>query len=155
MGKGNRNYRIGYVLENWICKFLSYHGFHCKRNYGSKGVEDIIAIRKGIPPLFIQCKASRNSDKLNMTAEQIRIFREHAEQYGCIPVIVNSYRSHKYWYIFNGPPLPITPVPTKEFLKWSKKQKQEKAKRKIKSCNVCLPIRKAFIDPELFNHINE
>lgn len=147
---GNRNYKRGYNLENWISKFLSYHGFHCKRNYGSKGVEDLIAIRKGLPPLFIQCKSSAVSDKLNMTKEQINTFIEHAEQYGCIPVIVHSYRSHKYWYIFNHPKIPITPVPTKEFMKWSKKQKREKAKRGIKSCNVCLPIRKAFMSPELF-----
>jgi Holliday junction resolvase len=143
---GNRNYKRGYQLENWICKFLSYHGYHCKRNYGSKGVEDIVAIKKGHPPLFIQCKSSTVTDKLQMTKEQINNLREHAREYGCIAIIVYSYRAKKYWYNTETDNTEeIVPVETKRFNKWAARQKKEKAKRKIKSCNVVISISKVFM----------
>lgn len=89
-----------------------------------------------------------------MTKQQIDTFVEHAEEYGCIPVIVHAYRNHKYWIIFNGPEsrktLPITPVSVEEFKKWSVKQNKVKAARNIKSCNVALPVRKAFMNVKSF-----
>lgn len=134
--KGNRNYQKGYRLERYISQYLSYYNFHVKRNYGSKGVEDLIAMRKGDPPYFIQCKASSTVKKLNMTKQEIEIFKQHAEEYGAIPIIVYSFGSKKYWFnVQVNKHMVIVPVPVKEFTKWKTEVNKLKSQRGIKSCN--------------------
>lgn len=142
--KGNKAYKKGYYLERWISLYLSYHNWHVKRNYGSKGVEDLIAVKKGEPVLFIQCK---NTKKLNMSRQEIEVLRQHANEYGAVGIIIyKTEKGHKMFYNVNNNTFDILKVvPEGNMKDWVKKVNEIKKERKIKSCNCVVEKMKSFI----------
>jgi Holliday junction resolvase len=50
-------YQKGYRFERKIATYLRRRGYFVVRAGGSKGPADLVAVRKGERPIFIQCKA--------------------------------------------------------------------------------------------------
>jgi len=108
-------YRIGRAFEYATMKKLRSCGYYCKRSFGSKGVEDIVAVRgcKEIPSrrcpendikeaviLFVQCKYSRFQDT---TPEKFDLkgLIKLAEKYGGLAIFAGVRNRHMYFMIWN------------------------------------------------------
>lgn len=140
--KKNRSYKRGYSLENFVSAYLSYHGWHVKRNYRSLGVEDLTAVKKCRTPLLIQCKNSKAGVKA-MSQQELLKLREHAEQYGAIGIYVYSDSRKKYLYdTSTSLTHQLVPIPKKEFDMWRDLNNKHKAEKSILSCN-------CYFDPSI------
>jgi Holliday junction resolvase len=92
----NRNYLRGYRLEYKVRLILEYNGWHVTRKHASKGIEDLIAIKKGKQPLFIQCKDTKLGDK-SMSVHELEVFRLHSVEYGAAPIFCYK-KNQKIFY---------------------------------------------------------
>lgn len=83
----NPNYVKGYRTEHKVQLILEYNGWHVNRNHASKGVEDLVAIKKGKQPMFLQCKNTKLGKK-SMSQREQTLFALHAVEYGAAPIYV-------------------------------------------------------------------
>lgn len=144
--KGNKQYQKGYRLENWLIGYLSYHGWHASRKFRSLGVEDVIALKRYEPNLFIQAKNSNRGVKA-MTKEELDTLMQHANEYGCIGIYVYSENRKKYWYnTITKETDVLAPIPTKIFKQWSMEVNKIKEQKGIKSCNCVVNPTKVFMN---------
>lgn len=115
--------------------YLSFYNWHCKRNYRSLGVEDLVAFKKHRTPLLIQCKNSKAGVKAMSQPELLKL-REHAEQYGAIGIYVYSDSRKKYLHdTSTSRTYQLIPIPKKEFDLWKDLNNKHKAEKDILSCN--------------------
>ena len=94
----NKAYQKGYRNEHKTELILEYNGWHVNRNHASKGVEDLLAIKKGKQPMMIQCKDTKQGEK-SMSVKELEVFRLHAIEYGAAPIY--QYTKNKKQYYLN------------------------------------------------------
>jgi len=98
-------YRIGRAFEYATMNKLRKFGFYCIRKFGSKGFEDIIAIRNNrdfsSQVLFVQCKYSRyqNTKPENFDLKGLIAL---APKYGALAVFAGVRNRHTYFMVWNG-----------------------------------------------------
>lgn len=115
--------------------YLSFYNWHIKRNYGSKGVEDLVAVKKERSPLFIQCKNNKSGKKA-MSQVELRKLREHSELFGAIGIYVYTESRKKYLYdTSTEKTIELVPIPMKVLKDWKDKNNKLKQLENIKSCN--------------------
>jgi len=99
-------YRIGRAFEYATMKKLRSCGYYCKRSFGSKGVEDIVAVKgfsKGTLEnsiLFVQCKYSRYQDT-SPEKFDLKGLIKLAEKYGGKAVFAGVHNRHMYFMVWN------------------------------------------------------
>ncbi|MDG7037388.1 MAG: hypothetical protein JRM72_08410 [Nitrososphaerota archaeon] len=54
----NKNYQNGRALEYRVKRQLEDDGWFVTRSSGSHGPADLVALKRGRPPLLVQCKAN-------------------------------------------------------------------------------------------------
>lgn len=109
-------------------------------------MEDVIAVRKGEPNLFIQAKNSSMGSKA-MSDSELKTLMEHADEYGCIGIYVYSQNRKKYWYnTLTKETDVLAPIPAKIFKQWSIEVNKIKQQKGIKSCNCVLDNTKVFMN---------
>jgi len=125
-----------------VAGYLSFYGWHCKRNYRSLGVEDLTALKKGRTPLLIQCKNSKAGVKA-MSQKDLLKLREHAELYGAIGIYVYSDNRKKYLYdTSTSRTIQLVPISKETFNIWKDLNNKHKEQKDILSCN-------CYFDPSL------
>ena len=109
-------------------------------------MEDVIAVRKGEPNLFIQAKNSSMGPKA-MSESELQTLMEHADEYGCIGIYVYTYNRKKYWYnTITKETDVLAPIPDKIFKQWSIEVNKIKEQKGIKSCNCVINPTKVFMN---------
>jgi hypothetical protein len=109
------------------------------------GVEDVIAVRKGEPNLFIQAKNSSTGPKA-MSDSELQTLMEHADEYGCIGIFVYTHNRKKYWYNTITKEVDVlAPIPAKIFKQWSIEVNKIKEQKGIKSCNCVINPQQVFM----------
>lgn len=91
----NRSYAKGYRLEYKVRLILEFNGWHVTRKHASKGIEDLIAIKRGKPPMFVQCKDTKQGEK-SMSVHELEVFRLHSVEFGAAPIF--SYKKNNKIY---------------------------------------------------------
>jgi len=101
-------YKIGRNFEYATMKKLRKHGFYCVRKFGSKGFEDIIAIRRTEilsryneklsfgEVLFVQCKYSRYQDTFPKNFDLEGLIKL-AEKYGALAIFAGVRKRRMYF----------------------------------------------------------
>jgi Holliday junction resolvase len=85
----------GYSLEHYCVLTLEYNGFHVKRNALSYGIEDVVAVGKGVT-LFIQVKNTQAGRHSLNRVEQL-ILKKHALVASAIPIYLFSENRERHW----------------------------------------------------------
>jgi hypothetical protein len=125
--------------------YLSYHGWHCVRKFRSLGVEDVVALKKFQPNLFIQAKNSISGPKA-MSDTELETLMQHADEYGCIGIFVYTHNRKKYWYNTMTKEVDVLdPIPQKIFKQWSIEVNKIKEQKGIKSCNCVINPQQVFM----------
>jgi len=93
-------YRVGRSFEYRVMQKLRKLGYYCVRKFGSKGHEDVVAIKNGTV-LFIQCKWGRNHDT---KPEQFDLqgLIELAEKYGGYAVFAGVRKHRMYFKVWSS-----------------------------------------------------
>ena len=94
----NRSYQKGYRNEHKVELTLEYNGWHVNRNHASKGVEDMVAMKKGKQNMMIQCKDTKLGEK-SMSDKELQVFKLHAVEYGAAPIY--QYTKNRKQYYLN------------------------------------------------------
>lgn len=84
--KENRNYVKGRTFEYKIATVFKRKGYYVVRAAGSHGPADLVAVKKGLRPVFIQCKKGTGSVDME---EHNMLFRA-ALVAGAVPIIASS-----------------------------------------------------------------
>ncbi len=92
----NKSYGKGYRNEHKVELTLEYNGWHVNRNHASKGVEDMVAMKKGKQNMMIQCKDTKLGEK-SMSLKELEVFKLHAMEYGAAPIYQYT-RNRKIYY---------------------------------------------------------
>lgn len=77
-------YQLGYGFERRVIVVLESMGYYVLRSSGSKGLADLIAVRKG-SVLFVQCKRSGK-----ISSSEWNALYELATKHGADPVVADS-----------------------------------------------------------------
>jgi Holliday junction resolvase len=88
LGLPNKNYIKGRNFEYRVKKLYEKLGWDVHRKYASKGIMDLICIRKGHVH-YVQCKVRKNL----MRAAEAELLKEHANKFGCDAVF--AYKDEK------------------------------------------------------------
>ena len=94
--KKNKAYQKGYRFERRVMKYYQKLGYYVRRNFASKGAEDLNAMKKvGDHPqvLHIQCKNLKIQRPLSKTEKENLI--KLAKQTGGTPIHVYNNSRHK------------------------------------------------------------
>ena len=95
------SYRKGYRAERKVVKYLKDKGFYVIRSAGSKGLFDVIAVKKGLI-LGIQVKKNYKLVYRDIAYKQMHHKLEEAyEEYGIIPLYATTEKGIKF-YTYNG-----------------------------------------------------
>lgn len=81
----NRSYRSGYRFERRVRAVLEREGYVVIRAAGSKGPADLVALRRGHPPVLVQCKRGGRIGK-----DERRALSETTERAGGVAVLAKS-----------------------------------------------------------------
>lgn len=92
----NKSYQKGYRNEHKVELTLEYNGWHVNRNHASKGVEDMVAMKKGKQNMMIQCKDTKQGEK-SMSVKELEVFRLHAVEYGAAPIYQYTKNGKSYY----------------------------------------------------------
>jgi len=102
--KRNKLYEQGRNFEYAVMKKLKRHGFYCIRKFGSKGFEDVVAVKGGLV-LFIQCKHSRWHDttpERSIKQEDRKGLIDLARRHMATAAFAGVKNHRMYFMIFNG-----------------------------------------------------
>lgn len=129
----NSSYSKGYRAEHRVELTLEYNGWHVNRNHASKGVEDLVAMKKGKQNMMVQCKNTKLGEK-SMSVKEIEVFRLHAVEYGAAPIYMYvKNRKDYYKNVETGEFLSFKPY-TKKWIedrrKYKNMLKEEKSETK-------------------------
>lgn len=93
------NYRRGTYLETRAAEELSRAGFYVIRSAGSHGQADVVALRKAMPPVLVQCKTS-----MTIRGEEWNALHEVAAQIGATAILAtwNDTRRKIVWREITG-----------------------------------------------------
>ncbi|HEW93656.1 MAG TPA: hypothetical protein ENF47_03010 [Thermoprotei archaeon] len=98
-------YRRGYRAERKVFKYLEKRGFYVVRSARSKGLFDLIAIRKirgKTIVLGIQVKLKEYLVKRDIAyTDMFHRLKDAYEQYGIIPLYATAYRKIRF-YTYEG-----------------------------------------------------
>lgn len=89
---GKRMYRLGADFERRVQTLLESKGWQVTRSAQSKGPADLVALKAGETPRYIQCK---RSPKANMGPDEWNAFYNAAEKAGAAPLLVRMKTEHR------------------------------------------------------------
>ena len=105
VGGGKSPYRLGRAFEQAVRGQLERRGYFVLRAHMSKGKVDLLAVHKGFPVLFVQCKRTGSIG----SAEWNEVYRL-AETAGAWPVVAMRPSPRKTaYYRIDGPREPRKP----------------------------------------------
>lgn len=83
----NRNYQNGRALEYRVKRQLEDDGWFVTRSSGSHGPADLVALKRGKPPLLVQCKANGR-----ISQEEKDELVKVSKSVGAIPVLAANHK---------------------------------------------------------------
>ena len=89
---GKRMYWLGRAFEYRVRQYLESKGWQVTRSAQSKGPADLVALKAGETPRYIQCK---RSPKANMGPDEWNAFYDAAEKAGAAPLLVRMKTEHR------------------------------------------------------------
>lgn len=79
----NKNYVSGRNFEYRVATIFRRKGYYVTRSAGSHGVADLVAVKRGRKPVFLQCKHGEGGISIE---EQNTLFKT-ALEVGAIPIV--------------------------------------------------------------------
>jgi Holliday junction resolvase len=93
-------YRQGRSFEYATMRKLRQVGYFCMRSFGSKGANDILAVKNGTA-LFVQCKHSRYQNTKPENFDLTSLIKL-AERFDGKAIFAGVRNRHMYFMVYNG-----------------------------------------------------
>jgi len=93
-------YRQGRAFEYATMAKLRSLGYYCVRKFGSKGFEDVVALKFG-KVAFIQCKHSKWRDTAPSQFDLSGLLHL-AKRFGALPVFAGVRKHRMYFMVYDG-----------------------------------------------------